>query len=186
MNDNQINNNDVNNISNDISNEINNVPVENAEIPVVDNTPKSPEEMDLGDRTIAAVENFINTTDTASEYTAQDKKKNKTFALLCYLPLVVFYIIFTGKYKNSKYLSFHANQGLNVTLFYIAVFAFASLLKILFKKDSFIRNDVPGWVGFICYVLYCCAFLLTLFGIINTTNESSKEMPLIGKFRILK
>ena len=70
MNDNQINNNDVNNISNDISNEINNVPVENAEIPVVDNTPKSPEEMDLGDRTIAAVENFINTTDTASEYTA--------------------------------------------------------------------------------------------------------------------
>ncbi|MBR4179006.1 MAG: hypothetical protein IKR57_06650 [Bacilli bacterium] len=166
--------------------EINNVPVSGVEPSVVDNTQPNSSEMDLGDKTIAAVENFINTTDTASEYTAQDKKKNKTFALLCYLPLVVFYIIFTGKYKNSKYLSFHANQGLNVTLFYIAAFAIASLLKILFKRDSYIRNDVPGWVGFICYVLYCCAFLLTLFGIINTTNESSKEMPLIGKYRILK
>ena len=53
-------------------------------------------------------------------------------------------------------------------------------------KDSFIINDVPGWVSFISYLLYCCAFLLTLFGIINTTNESSKELPVIGKFRILK
>ena len=108
-----------NQTNNDINNEINDVPVNNVEAPVVNNAPQEP--LDFGDRTIAAVENFINTTDTASEYTAQDKKKNKTFALLCYLPLVVFYIIFTGKYKNSKYLSFHANQGLNVTLFYIAV-----------------------------------------------------------------
>ena len=187
MNDNQSNNNlnqtnDVNgqNIdTNQVNNTVDNIPPEN----VVNN---GPEGMDLGDKTIAAVENFMNTTDTASDYTLQDKKKNKTNALLCYIPLAVFYFIFTGKNKTSKYLGFHANQGLSLTLYYITAFAFSTLLKILFRKDSFIINDVPGWVGFISYVLYCIGFLLTLFGIINTSNESSKELPVIGKFRILK
>ena len=174
------NNNDINN--NEY--QINSVPVDNS-VPVENVVNNNPEK-DPIDKTISAVENFINTTDTANEYTVQDKKKNKTSALLCYLPFVVFYIIITGKYKNSKYLSFHANQGLNVTLFYVAAFAISNLLQILFKRDSLIKNDIPGWVGFICYILYCCAFLLTLFGIIHTTNESSKELPLIGKFRILK
>jgi len=149
-------------------------------------TPNNSQYMDLGDKTISAVENFMNTTDTAGEYTDEDRKKNKANALLCYIPFVVFYFIFTGKSKNSKYLSFHSNQGLLVTFLYIVSFIITALLEVLFKKDSFIRNDIPGWVGFISYILYCISFLSTLFGIINTSNESSKELPIIGKFRILK
>ena len=141
---------------------------------------------DLADKTISAVENFINTDDHINEHARADVNANKTNALLCYLPLVVFYFIFTGKYKNSTYLHFHANQGLIVTLFYIASVFISQLLIALFEKEGFVLNTVPGWVSFISYVLYCICFLLTLFGIINTVNESSKELPLIGKITILK
>ena len=49
-----------------------------------------------------------------------------------------------------------------------------------------IINDIPGWVSFISYLLYSASFLLTLFGAINTVNDSSKELPLIGKIKIIK
>ena len=56
----------------------------------------------------------------------------------------------------------------------------------LFKRDSYIRNDIPGIISFISYLLYSICFLATLFGMINTADDSSKELPLIGKIRILK
>jgi uncharacterized membrane protein len=140
----------------------------------------------LADKTINAVENFINTNDHVNEHTKEEIKINKNNALLCYIPLVVFYFIFTGKYKKSNYLHFHANQGLNVTLCYLASIFVSELLRALFKREGFVLNTTPGWVSFISYILYCICFLLTLFGVINTVNESSKELPVIGKLNLLK
>ena len=141
---------------------------------------------DLGDKTIDAVENFMNTTNHIEEHNKEDIKKHKTNAMLCYIPFVVFYFIITGKYKESNYLHFHANQGIVLTLVYVFAAIVANILKIVFSRESLIINDTPMIIDFVCYVLYCVGFLLTLFGIINVSNDASKELPVVGKFKILK
>ena len=60
------------------------------------------------------------------------------------------------------------------------------ILSALFSSDSMLRDATPGWVSFISYLLYCICFLATLYGIINTYNDSSKELPLVGKIKLLK
>ena len=175
------------------NNNINNQPVQNEPVQSVMRENASgqvvnpnAEQNDLADKTINAVENFMNTEDHKDEYTLQDKNVNKTNCILCYIPFVVFYFLITGRHKKSNYLFFHVNQGLNVTLCYCAAIIVSELLTKIFQRDGFVLNTVPGWVSFICYVLYCACFLLSLFGVINTVNDSSKELPLIGKIKLLK
>jgi len=141
---------------------------------------------DLADKTINAVENFMNTEDHSKEYTEEDVKKNKTKAMICYIPLVPLYFVVTSKFKSSTYLKFHANQGLVVTLGWIISFFVSKMLAALFTKDSMLLDNTPGWVSFTSYILYCICFFATLYGVINTVNGSSKELPLIGKLKLLK
>ena len=151
-----------------------------------ENDNQSNDNKDFADKTIESVEKFMNTKDYANLYTKEEMNKYKISAIVCYMPLVVFYFIITQKYKHSKYLFFHVNQGLNISILWVIVFIISGLLKSLFTVDSLIRSYLPGWISFIIYVLYCCSFFLSLFGIINTSNGKSKELPIIGKFKILK
>ena len=130
-------------------------------------------EKDLSDKVIESVENFMNTTDHEKDYEKDDRNVNRTAAILAYIPFVAIYYLFARKPKISDYIKFHTNQGLLVSFIWIISIVISKILKNTFIRDSYIINDIPGWVSFICYVLYCCAFLLTFFGIINTTNESS-------------
>jgi uncharacterized membrane protein len=141
---------------------------------------------DMADKTINAVENFMNTEDHTSEYGADEVKKYKTSSMISYIPLVSLYFVVTSKFKESKYLHFHVNQGLVVTIGWVLSFFISEMLSALFTRDSMLLNNTPGWVSFISYILYCICFLATLFGIINTVNNSSKELPLIGKIKLLK
>ena len=151
----------------------------NPEVQTIDSHP----EKDMSDKVIEKVENVLNTSDYKDYYTKEDVKNNKTNAMICYLPFVVLYFLFTGKYKKSNYLFFHANQGLNVTIIWVATFFISKVLTLLFKIDNLY---IPGWVGAISYVLFCLSFVLSGFGLINTLNENSKELPVIGKIKLLK
>lgn len=144
------------------------------------------QEPDIADKTIDAVEGFINTCDHKKEFNSEEVKKYKTSAMICYIPVVPFYYILTNKLKQSNYLKFHVNQGLNVTILCGIVFFISSVLKVIFTTNSMLRDNTPGWVSFITYILYCISFLAIIFGIINTYNNSSKELPLIGKIKLLK
>ncbi len=148
--------------------------------------PNSNQQPHLADKTINLVKNFMNTTDYKSEYSSEEVKKYKNQAMMNYIPFVPLYFVLTNKYKSSKYLKFHTNQGLIITIGWVLSFFISKILGSLFTRDSFLLNNTPGWVSFISYILYCVCFLLTLYGIINTVNDSSKEFPLIGKFKLLK
>ena len=144
------------------------------------------EEKDLGDKTIDAVENIMITKDHSKEFNKEDVEKNKTNAILCYLPAIPFYFVITGKYKLSNYLRFHASQGITLTIFWIISIFVASLLETLFRRNNYLANDIPFFISIIVYSLYALCFLLSFFGIINTVNDSSKELPLLGKIKIIK
>ncbi|MBO4326159.1 MAG: DUF4870 domain-containing protein [Clostridia bacterium] len=124
----------------------------------------------------ADFKNLFNTPDTTSEYEEKDIQDNKTMGILAYIWLLVLIPIFAA--KESKFARFHANQGL---VLLIAEFIVCGVLSIL---------SIIPFVGIVFIVLNSLAGLcflgLMILGIVNVVNGKAKELPLIGKFRILK
>lgn len=110
---------------------------------------------------------FNNTADTTSEYDAQDIEKNKVMALLAY---IIFFIPLLAA-KDSKFARFHTNQGLVLFLGGII----ASVVAVI---------PVIGWI--IAPIAGLVITVLAIIGILNALNGRAKELPVIGKFKILK
>ena len=110
---------------------------------------------------------FNNTADTTSEYDAQDIEKNKVMAVLAY---ILFFIPLLAA-KDSKFARFHTNQGLVLFLGGII----ASVVAVI---------PVIGWI--IAPIAGLVITVLAVIGIINALNGRAKELPVIGKFKILK
>ena len=108
-----------------------------------------------------------NTADTTAEYDAQDIEKNKVMALLAY---IIFLIPLLAA-KDSKFARFHTNQGL--VLFIGAILS--SVITVI---------PIIGWI--IAPIAGLAITVLAIIGIINALNGRAKELPVIGKFKILK
>lgn len=108
-----------------------------------------------------------NTADTTSEYDAQDIEKNKVMAVLAY---ILFFIPLLAA-KDSKFARFHTNQGLVLFLGGIIASVVAAI-------------PVIGWI--VAPIAGLVITVLAVIGIINALNGKAKELPVIGKFKILK
>ena len=97
-----------------------------------------------------------------------DIEKNKTIAGLAYL---IFFLPLLAC-PDSQFGRFHANQAL--------------LLFILGFGGSLILSFIPiiGWVLLPVFALG--VFVLAIIGLVNGFGGKGKELPLIGKFRILQ
>ncbi|WP_461206849.1 DUF4870 domain-containing protein [Clostridium sp. DL1XJH146] len=105
-------------------------------------------------------ENVMNTTD------AVDNKWVSVLAyFLFFLPLIIA--------KDSEFGKFHANQGLNLLLLGIAVSVVGTIIPII------------GW--FIIIPVGCILCLVFgIMGIVNAINGKMKELPLIGRIKLIK
>ena len=114
-----------------------------------------------------------NTPDTTSEYTKEDIDGNKVMGILAYLGILVLIPIFGA--KESKFARFHANQGLVLLI-----------AEIILGVVSSILGGIPviGWI--ISTVITIADVALSILGIINVVNGKAKELPFIGKFKLLK
>ncbi|MCQ2424246.1 MAG: zinc ribbon domain-containing protein [Clostridia bacterium] len=114
-----------------------------------------------------------NTPDTTSEYTKEDVEGNKLMGVLAYLGILVLIPIFAA--KESKFARFHANQGLVLLI-----------VDIILAIVSSILGKIPliGWL--LGLVIDIIIIALVVIGIINVCNGKAKELPLIGKFKLLK
>ncbi len=110
---------------------------------------------------------FNNTADTTAEYDAQDIEKNKVMAVLAY---ILFFIPLLAA-KDSKFARFHTNQGLVLFLGGII----ASVVAVI---------PVIGWI--VAPIAGLVITVLAIIGILNALNGRAKELPVIGKFKILK
>ncbi len=117
---------------------------------------------------------IIMSSDSHDEFSKKEITDYNSSAMLCYLPFICIFFIITNKYKKSEYLKFHCNQGLIVTCFYIITYIF---------NKSF---GGISFINFIGFILYFMCIILSLFGIINTNNRESKEIPIIGKIKLIK
>ena len=111
---------------------------------------------------------FKNATDSTAEYDQADINANKVMAILAYIGILVLIPLFAA--KDSKFARFHTNQGL--LLFIVALIAGA------ISKVSVI-GFIGAIVGFLC-------FIFAIIGIVYAAQGKAKELPFIGKYKILK
>lgn len=76
---------------------------------------------------------------------------------------------------NSKYARFHANQGLVLFIVDIAVGIVSTILLFI----PIVGAIIGGLLGL-------AIFIFLIMGIVNAASGKAKELPLIGKIRILK
>ena len=121
-----------------------------------------------------------NTADTTSEFDPNDINQNKIMAILAYFGILVVIPIFAA--KESKFARFHANQGL---VLFIASVAYKIMLEII---KSIIVSISTGLliITTILGLTYLVFIVLGIMGIVNAATGKAKELPIIGKFSLLK
>lgn len=147
-----------------------------------DQTPQAKPNTDPGvqEKAEEAWEKFTKTADTSEEYDKKDVEDNKIMALLSYLG-ILFLVPLLGA-PDSKFARFHANQGIVLFIAWAAYGIVYSILTTIFSFVPVLRWLVP----FILGVLWIVPLVFAILGIVNTVNGKAKELPLIGKIKILK
>lgn len=139
---------------------------------------------------------ILNTPDYTAQYDPADIQSVKGvtvasyFWILFWLPLAV--------NSNSRYGRFHANQALLSLIASVAIGIVSAILQAIIRAIFVTKYET--WLttyyatsGFGLFLAGLIGFILSLpslawliIGLINTINSRAKELPIIGKFRIIK
>ena len=129
----------------------------------------------------AKIAKLNDTKDTTSEFDKEEIDNNKGMSILAYLSWLVLIPIFAA--KKSRYAQFHANQGLILaiidTAYWIINGVITGILMIVSPIASAIVCAITGLFGLVFLVL-------VILGIVNAASGKAKELPVIGKYKILK
>ena len=103
--------------------------------------------------------------------------------LMSILAYIFFFVpLLTGAYKKSDFIKFHANQG---TVLFLASVAYCIVYVILSAILIFI--PVIGWILITLLGIASLIFVvLVIMGIMNVVNNKMTQLPVIGKFTIIK
>ena len=133
------------------------------------------------------------TPDTTADYEAKDIQDNKTISFLSYLGPLVFVPVFAG--KNSKFARFHANQGLVLFLADVAYVVVENILLAILRaifpwkwNYGYLggRGIIFDALSTILGLVWIVFGVLAVIGIINALKGKAKELPFIGKIKLLK
>lgn len=100
---------------------------------------------------------------------SKDVEDNKIWAVLAYF--LFFLPLLTA--RDSKFAMYHANQGLILLIFAVAVNVIGWFIPIL------------GWLLILPFG-YLAIMIYLIIGIINSAQGKTKPLPLIGNFEIIK
>lgn len=141
----------------------------------------------------AKIAGLNNTADTTAEYDSKDIEANKMMSLLAYLGPLVFIPMFAV--KDSKYARFHSNQGLILLIVYVG-YAIVQFILGLLLRTIFPWNWSYGYFGgrgviydvltTVLGLVWIPIAILAILGIINAVSGKAKELPFIGKFKLIK
>jgi len=110
----------------------------------------------------------------------QDAQDNKIMGVLAYLGILILVPIL--KAKESPFARFHVNQGL---VLFIASFAYSTVVWIVTFVLTMISPSL-SLIGSLLSIVSIGFLVLIVLGIINAVNGVTKELPIIGKYRIIK
>ena len=104
--------------------------------------------------------------EAAPDMAPADISSNKLMAVLAYIGVLVLIPLLAA--KDSKFARFHANQGL--------------ILLICSIVSFFVGKMLPS----LGYLLSVAILIFSIIGIINAVKGQAKQLPLIGKFVLIK
>lgn len=100
-----------------------------------------------------------------------DIGQHKTIAIIGYIIPLLFFIPLVTDAKHNAFAKFHANQQLNLLLFWVAI----NIIAVI---------PVLGWIAYAVGIIF--GFVLMIMGAVNAANGRQKELPLIGTINLLK
>lgn len=123
---------------------------------------------------------FNNTADTTTQFDSNDIDNNKAMGVLAYLSWLVLIPLFAA--DKSKFARFHVNQGLVLAIVELIWWVIETVLTIVF---GFIPV-VGAIVAFVLSIPNILFLVLAIIGIVNAVNGKAKELPIIGKYKVIK
>ena len=129
----------------------------------------------------AKVANLNNTKDTTADFDKADIEQNKVMGILAYLSWLVLIPIFAA--PKSKFARFHANQGLVLAITEIAWWIVTGVVSTILYNISWTLGSLFGTLLGLVNLVF---LVMLVIGIMNAVNGRAKELPVIGKFKILK
>jgi len=123
-----------------------------------------------------AFNKFNDMKDDTSAFDSADIESNKVMGILSYLSWLVLIPLLAA--PKSPFAQFHANQGLILAIIEVA-------FSIVFGTLSLI--PAVGIVFDVVLSLSGLVFLLfSVLGIVNAANGKAKELPVIGKIKLIQ
>lgn len=120
--------------------------------------------------------------DYTFRYKAEDISQNQTLSIFAYFSWFVLIPLLAA--QNSPYARFHSNQGLVLAIFWTGWWVIAGIVSGIFRWVAF------GWlelfVSTLMGILNLPFLILMILGIVNAASGKARELPVIGKIRILK
>ncbi|MBR5662937.1 MAG: zinc-ribbon domain-containing protein [Bacilli bacterium] len=140
------------------------------------------------------LEKVLDTEDTTKDYTKKDVEDNKGLALLSYLgPLALVPYFYN---KGSKYVKYHAVQGMNMLVIWVVYSIVTGLLYMIkFTKScehymgGIITNCVkvtPWWVRIPVDFVGMVLFAIAVIGVFYALTGKAKKLPLVDKVNVFK
>lgn len=110
----------------------------------------------------------LKTEDESAAFEPDDINGNKIMAAISYLGILVIIPIIAA--KDSKFVRFHANQG---------------LILLLCEVVCTVLGKIPV-IKIFASILDICLLALAIYGIYNVIKGKAKRLPFIGKFDLIK
>ncbi len=112
-------------------------------------------------------------------------------AILSYFGILVLVPLLGA--KQSKFAQYHAKQGVNLCIVWIGVCILDFLLGFIKTTRTeylygipYEYSSTPWFISLITWLLSVAVAVLAVIGIVNVVKGRAKELPIIGKFNILK
>lgn len=121
------------------------------------------------------VKAFTDTKDDTSEFDKKDVEENVAMGVLSYIWILWLVPLLAA--PSSKFAKYHANQGLILFIFEMVGGFVLGILTII------------PYIGFVFWILLSIfellCLILAILGIVNAVQGKAKELPLIGKWKLI-
>jgi uncharacterized membrane protein len=121
----------------------------------------------------------LDSTESSNIYDEEDIKQNKTMAGLAYilffLPLIVC--------KDSRFGRFHANQGLLLLILSVGGYIVISIVTTILATITW---RLFGFISLLYSIYGLFILVIAIYGLVNGLNGKAKELPVVGKYRIIR
>ncbi len=105
---------------------------------------------------------------------ASSMDQNKLFAIIGYVVPMLFFLPLVTEAKNDAFAKYHANQQLNLLLFWVVGSVASTVLAFVLIG------------ALLMPIVWIAGLVFMVLGIMNASKGEMKPLPLIGGFSLLK